>query len=401
MLENTQEIIHRDGWYEDHTSIEENEQDEDEVDGFIEFNITASPNDFNIASIFSYMDKGFFKIPGFQRNYVWDLKRASKLIESILLGIPIPQIFLYEQEKNTYLVIDGQQRLMTIYYFIKGRFPRTDKRSELRKIFDTEGKIPDNIIADDQYFRNFNLQFSEDLPGKKNKLSGYNYKTLGDLQATFDFRTIRNIVVKQNYPDSDDSSIFELFNRLNTGGVNLKPQEIRTSLYHSNFYEMLYKINLNDTWRRLIKLDNPDLHMKDVEILLRIFALLVKGSQYKPSMTRFLNGFSKDVASFSPEKINYFESLFYTLMDGCHNLEDNAFDGKSGKFSFTLFESFVYAVCKDAYHDNTPLLVKSPNELIQAMKDDQNILEASQSNTASKANVDKRLLRAYTLYQEF
>ncbi|MGQ4133778.1 DUF262 domain-containing protein, partial [Escherichia coli] len=97
-------------------------------------------------------------MPNFQRHYVWDIKRASKLIESLLIGLPIPQIFLYEQDKNEFLVIDGQQRLMTLYYFVNGVFPRKEKRSELRKIFEDNGNIPENILHNDEYFTKFNLK---------------------------------------------------------------------------------------------------------------------------------------------------------------------------------------------------------------------------------------------------
>jgi hypothetical protein len=91
-----------------------------------EYEVTASPNDFNLSTLVSFIESGAIKIPGFQRNYVWDLKRASKLIESIIIGLPIPQIFLYEEGRNSFLVIDGQQRLMSLYYFWKGRFPRKE-----------------------------------------------------------------------------------------------------------------------------------------------------------------------------------------------------------------------------------------------------------------------------------
>jgi uncharacterized protein with ParB-like and HNH nuclease domain len=89
-----------------------------------EYDITAAPNDFNVLTINSFLELGAVRIPGFQRNYVWDLGRASKLIESLILGLPVPQVFLYEVERNRFLVIDGQQRLMSIYYFVKQRFPR-------------------------------------------------------------------------------------------------------------------------------------------------------------------------------------------------------------------------------------------------------------------------------------
>src|SRR5258708_438325 len=80
---------------------------EDVDASFKEYDITSSPNDFNIRTIVDFIEAGPFQIPGFQRNYVWDRKRASKLIESLLIGLPVPQIFLYEEDRNQFLVIDG------------------------------------------------------------------------------------------------------------------------------------------------------------------------------------------------------------------------------------------------------------------------------------------------------
>lgn len=80
------------------------------------FQLTTTPNDFNISTIISFLDAGIFKIPDFQRNYVWDINKASRLIESLLIGLPIPQMFLYEKSRNEFYVIDGQQRLMSIYF---------------------------------------------------------------------------------------------------------------------------------------------------------------------------------------------------------------------------------------------------------------------------------------------
>ncbi len=112
---------------------EDDAQDED-LFSIKEYDITTSPNDFNIKTMFDFIESGAVIIPGFQRNYVWDIKRSSKLIESIIIGLPVPQIFLYEEARNRFLVIDGQQRLMSIYYFIKQQFPRNEKRIELRHI---------------------------------------------------------------------------------------------------------------------------------------------------------------------------------------------------------------------------------------------------------------------------
>ena len=129
--------------------------------GVTQYDISIIPNDFNITTIFNLIDSGRIEMPIFQRNYIWDKKRASKFIESLVLGLPIPQIFLYQKERNKFLVIDGQQRLLSVYYFIKQRFPLSEKRAELRKIFDMNGGIPDSILYDDAYFQDFKLQFAK------------------------------------------------------------------------------------------------------------------------------------------------------------------------------------------------------------------------------------------------
>ncbi len=263
-------------WYEDSSETEEVEYP------LHEYELTSSPNDFNIITLFNFIESGTVRIPGFQRNYVWDIRRASKLIESVVTGLPIPQIFLYEEGRNKFLVIDGQQRLMSIYYFIKQRFPKKEKRTELRQIFDEHGRIPDEIFDDDDYFTKFTLKLPEQLPNQRNKFNGLTYSNLGDYRSAFDLRPIRSVIVKQVSPKDDDSAIYEIFNRLNSGGVNLRPQEIRMSLYHSDFYDMLYRVNTNKSWRRLTGLMEPDLHMKDIEFLLRGFAMLVWGTNTTP-----------------------------------------------------------------------------------------------------------------------
>src|SRR5258706_733455 len=263
-------------WFEDYAD----EEEEFQID---EYDLTATPNDFNVLTINNFIESGAVKIPGFQRNYVWDAVRASKLIESLILGLPVPQIFLYEEARNKFLVIDGQQRLMSIYYFIKQRFPRKERRVELRTIFDSNGGIPDSILHDDSYFSNFKLSLPEKLPNQPNKFKGLNYSTLSDYRTQFDLRPIRNVIVKPNKSNGDgsDDSMFEIFNRLNSGGINLTPQEIRSSLYHSKFYEMLSRLNTLPESRRILQMPELDLHMKDVEILVRGFAILVDGQNYK------------------------------------------------------------------------------------------------------------------------
>lgn len=359
---------------------------------FSEYDISASPNDFNIKTIFDFIKSGIVKIPGFQRNYVWDIKRASKLIESIIIGIPIPQIFLYEESKNKFLLIDGQQRLMTIYYFMKKRFPKKEMRFELRQIFFAEGDIPEEILHDNKYFSDFNLTLPEQLPQRPNRLNKLNYATLGEeLQTTFDLRTIRNIIIKQNFPKDDDSVVYEIFNRLNTGGVNLKPQEIRGSLYHSEFYTLLYKLNLNSDWRKLTGQETPDIHMKDIEILLRGFAMLTEYKVYKPSMTKFLNQFSKKSKQIPVENINYLGELFENFVKTIIAVSEKALISKSGRFNISIFEAVLVACCEDTFATKERGVLVPTEEALNQLKEDPEFIQITQRDTASTSNVKARI----------
>ncbi len=376
---------------------EGDDENQEQDISFTEYDISVSPNDFNVSTIDSYINKGIFEIPGFQRNYVWDKKRASKLIESLLIGIPIPQLFLYEQVKNHFLVIDGQQRLLTIYFFKQRRFPKMEKRIELRKIFKDNNVYPEHILANNEYFEDFNLSLPEIQPGKTNKFNKLNYSTLSeDDRNTFDLRTIRNIIIKQNTPNDGDSVIFEIFNRLNSGGVNLKPQEIRTSLYHSKFYEMLYRINLDTNWRKLTPNPTPDLNMKDVEIILRGFAMLVNHNNYKPAMAKFLNTFSSQVKKFTEEDINYFENLFKAFVDYVVNINSKIFFNND-RFNIAIYESIFVALVEDAYKNKNYNIKTTTIEKVRELQGDVNFIKSSQQSTTSTANVGLRIGKAKEL----
>lgn len=369
--------------------------DSSEDISFTEYDISASPNDFNIKTLFDFIKSGVVKIPGFQRNYVWDIKRASKLIESIIIGIPIPQIFLYEEAKNKFTVIDGQQRYMTIYYFMNKRFPKNERRQELRMIFDQNKGIPESILNNNDYFTDFNLTLPTTQPNQKNKFNGLNYFTLDEEdQTSFELRTIRNIIIKQNAPDDEHSVVFEIFNRLNSGGVNLKPQEIRTSLFHSSFYDMLYRINLDTKWRQLTPSSTPDLNMKDVEILLRGYAMLIDGASYKPSMTKFLNKFSLHAKTLPEQNIKYLEDLFLKFSEKAFSGEGKIFHSKTGKFNISVFESIFVATCSSAFEKKTLDISNIDLEKVALLKEDGGFIDATQSNTASEKNVTYRLQRA-------
>jgi uncharacterized protein with ParB-like and HNH nuclease domain len=379
-----------------HFDSEETKDNEDTQ--INEYDLTSTPNDFNILTINSFLDSGAIVIPGFQRNYVWDIKRASKLIESIILGLPVPQVFLYEEKRNKFLVIDGQQRLLTIFYFIKQRFPRKDKRTQLRKIFIEHGSIPDDVLHNDDYFTSFKLSLPKKSNGDENIFNKMSYKTLMDFKTQFELRPLRNIIVKQNYPTNDNSSVYEIFNRLNSGGMNLRPQEIRSSLYHSKFIELIHRLNLNESWRRVIRLEDPDLHMKDVELLFRGFSFMLDGLNYKPSLASFLNKFAQKAKEYDIEKISYLEKLFVSLIENIIHFPTDAFiNPKTKRFNTFLFESLLYCVGRK-YADSSLLVTNHINyDTILTLSQDAEFLSSSIAGTTNSDSVEKRFERAIAI----
>ena len=312
----------------------------------VSYDISVIPNDFNVMTINSLIESGVISMPVFQRNYVWDRKRASRFIESLILGLPIPQIFLYQKERNQYSVIDGQQRLMTIYFFVKQRFPRTGKRAFLRKVFDEYGSIPDNILSDNQYFQDFRLQFAKQENGSPHPLNNKKYHTLDASQrSSFELMPIRCMSIRQNKPD-DTGSIYEIFSRLNTGGLNLSPQEIRGCLYNSRFYSMLYNLNLDEKWRKLVGKEAEDDKFRDVEILLRSFALLYEHETYSGSMIQFLNRFSKKAQKFDEDETNGNEKLFHDFLTICEPIDNKYFLSQTGSFNVSLFDAVFVAIAE-------------------------------------------------------
>jgi hypothetical protein len=315
------------------------EVDEVEVD---EFDIVSSPNDWNYSTIVNFIESGAMKIPAFQRNYVWDKKRASKLIESLLIGLPVPQVFLYEESRNNFIVIDGQQRLLTLYFYAKGRFPKPKIRGELRSNLGA-GLLDDSFLDDDQYFEPFKLTLAKSPSGKPNRYNGLTYRGLKVERTNLDLRTIRNIVVKQTRPEGD-SAVFEIFSRLNTGGVNLSPQEIRASLYHSVLFNHVLDLNVHPVWRRIVGQTSPDARMRDTEFLLRGLALARGLEIFAGSMSNFINGFCIQAQKYTVGQADDAVDDLTNFIDLFEEQSSELFmRGQGSKFSGVLFESFFAA----------------------------------------------------------
>ncbi|VEF00219.1 DUF262 domain-containing protein [Neisseria canis] len=392
--------------------LENDEQDNSENLYPVEnFKLTTTPNDFNISTIISFLDAGIFKIPDFQRNYVWDINKASRLIESLLIGLPIPQMFLYEKARNEFYVIDGQQRLMSIYFFVKGRFPKPQARILLKSNHDEKKFIKESFINEDDYFTNFSLKLDSKNNPNQNKFHNKNYQTLdNEDKITLDLATIRNMVIKPaQESDENVQAMFEIFNRLNSGGMNLNNQEIRMSLYNSIFMRELIELNKNSIWKKLIKKTEADLRLKDVETILRLFGMLLTGYnslidkiEYQNSIIGFLNNFANASKKFKQDEIQLLSKIWSKFMEECKSLDSVDFsfsNDLNSKLSITIFESVFYGCCRDAYEQKNLALIKVTKQYVEELKNDHEFKLAATGKTTSKSNVTDRLKRAYEKFQ--
>ena len=369
-------------------SINENEEIDENTIPLYE--IDTAPNDFNLLSYKEFIERGIFILPNFQRNYVWDMRRASKLIESLIMGLPIPQIFLFADEQNNqekHIIIDGQQRLLSIIFFMKGRFPRDSKRIELRKqMFKNDETIDEDFLNNNEYCRDFKLNLTGNL-----NLNGKSYEELDtNIKNKFDLRTLRAIFIKQSKPKNTESeyasSMYEIFHRLNTGGMNLLPQEIRNTMISSDFYQLLEDLNDNETWRKILDKKNPDKYQKDKEIILRCIALSRNFDLYGSSMITFLNNFAEKTKEINKEELNVIKAKFEDLMRKIENVykEYNKdfkifFNEKNKKFHLIVFDAFFVA----CYGNDT---IKITKEKIEKIK---NIIKEDPNTNSIKYRINK------------
>ena len=241
---------------EDDLLIEDTEPADDDQPQDIRYEIASFPTDFTVRVMYEKWKSGQLVIPPYQRRYVWNLPQASRLIESFLLGLPIPQVFLYRQHSDPELhVVDGHQRLATIAHFYSGQFSQT---------------------------RIFRLQ------GVNANWDGKTYAELSeDDRLSLDDATLRSIVIRQIQPN-DHSSVYQIFERLNTGGTQLSPMEIRRAMFREKANSLLEGLNNNSDWRALIGRSEPDPRFRDVELALRVLALAHGWRNYGKPMKTFI-----------------------------------------------------------------------------------------------------------------
>lgn len=327
------------------------------------YEVITYPADFTLEGLVSKYKKGSMTVPGFQRNYVWNIKQASRLIESFLLGLPVPAIFLFTDEvNNEQLVIDGQQRLMSVVYFFDGYFGEADKGGR-RKVFKLTGL---------------------------NEKSPYNEKTYIELedsdQAAFNKlndSVLRAFVVKQLTPNGN-TSVYHIFERLNTGGTQLVGQEIRNCVYHGEFNNLLCELNKYENWRKIFGSTPAHKRQKDVELILRFFSFYGNGDNYERPIKDFMSNFMSKNQHLDDEKSQEFERLFkYTCDKVIEILGEKPFHIWSG-LNVAVFDSTFTTLAKFGFKNDL-------KERFSALKKDEDFVKGVRGATADDSIVELRM----------
>ena len=241
--------------------------------------VSSQPNDWNISTLRDKFERGQVDLqPHYQRQYVWELKPElpSRLVESLLLEIPVPPIYFGKMPGGRLEVIDGQQRLTTLIKFVRNEFA-------LQK-----------------------LQRMGTLNGKKFKdLSGEQQEKVLDAP-------IRSIVIDAG---NNQNLRYEVFERLNRGSMGLNEQELRNCVYRGPFCDLLGELEKDTTWRRIKGGDQPEFRFVEREMILRFFAFANRLNEYKGKLKSFLNDYMGKYAPQGEADIQSQATMFRQAMN--------------------------------------------------------------------------------------
>lgn len=348
-------------------------ENDEEYDLSAKRTIFTDQGDPEVDSLHKRYLKGRLNVqPGFQRQFVWDKVKSSRLIESALLDIPIPIIYLSEEKDGKDNVIDGQQRLTAFFSFIDGKFP------------------------DSSDFKLSGLNVFTELNGKKfNELSE-------DIQDKIMTYKIRVIKFKK---ESDNDLQFEIFARLNTGAVPLNDQELRNCVYRGRFNELLKELSQEQDYKYLLGISKPEKRMRDVELVLRFASFyFISYLDYNAPIKRFLNSTMETYQHISLDDEIKLKNAFKNSISIIRNLlGTNAFrryykgtvKDKNGKwekqqFNVSLFDILMYSFSKEDKNSVFQNLDRIREALIDLMTTDQDFIDSIELSTSSKKMVTIR-----------
>jgi len=329
----------------------------------IQYEITSFGADYDVEGLVNRLNRDDIYIPSFQRAFIWSPREASRFIESLLLGLPVPGIFLArDSESKRLFVIDGQQRLKTLQFFYNGYF---------------------NPKPNDKTKRIFRLVFVHP------ELEGKTYETLNENdRVMLNDSIIHSTIVKQESPKDDDTSIYHIFERINTAGRKLAPQQIRVAIYQGSLIENIHKLNEYESWRNIF--GNESLTLKDQELILRFIALFFGGNNYRHPMNEFLNRFSNKYREPDESFLREMDRLFKITIDSIYDsIGEKAFRLEKG-INAAVFDSVMVGLARriSSHYDVDPKALKIA---YQKLMTDHEYLEAISQSTSDAKNVYFRL----------
>lgn len=327
-----------------------NEDDDSEIvpyQNVRERKVIIQPYDYAVRTLMDMIVDGDLKLdPDYQRRYKWDDGKASRFIESISLNIPVPVIYLAEELDGSFSVIDGQQRLTSLFRFMRG--------AELNDVFPDSSLEPLTVNS---------LKIHKEL----------NEKTYLDLsseqKSSISKRPIRCIVVLS---ESDETLKFEVFERLNTGSASLSEQEIRNCIYRGPFNKKIKQLAEYHKFKELISLPEQEIKsMKDVELVLRFLAYSEFTSQagYSDNYTEYLNMFMERYKNTTEEQLLRFENKFKKTVDLIYAAlgPGKAFRKPSDRNVVTS-TSFAHTKINGAIYDSQMVAVSKIDERTEATR---------------------------------
>ena len=344
-------------------------EEEDSESSPPEYRISCNPADLTLESLHSRWMSKELLIPGFQRKFVWKQPQSSKLIESFLHGLPVPSIFLYRERDEKHSVIDGQQRLKSVFYFFEGLFGE-ENVVQKRTVFRLKGLHKDSRFVNKTY-----TELSE--PDQRRLRNS----------------VLRAFIIDQLDPD-DNTSIFHIFERLNTGGTQLKPQEVRNCVYWGEFNNAIIDMNMDHNWRLLMGRSGPDSRLKDVELVLRFFALRDDLDTYDRPMKDFLSSYMRrhrnPPPAFVTDHLHLFQSTSKALVS---NLGPRAFHILAG-LNVAVLDSVAVAFSK-----HLPSISSDVKKRFEHLVQDKDYRDLVTGPTADVSNVRDRMKTAeHTLF---
>ncbi len=363
------------------TPLEEEIEDRDVQAG--RNNIFTDQGDPEIDSLYKKYKKGKLEVqPDFQRQFVWDQKKSSRLIESALLNIPLPVVYISQGKDGKEYVVDGQQRLTSFFSFIDGKFP--------------DGKI-------------FNLSGLKVFP----EYNGKQFKEIKEEdQDKVRCCKIRTITFRK---ESDEKVKFEIFERLNTGAVSLNDQELRNCIYRGKYNQLLKRLAQNAEFRSLMGITKPETRMKDVELVLRFSAFFHQTYlKYKPPMKSFLNYEMEKYQHISDSDGEALETTFKNSVQIVKSLlGKNAFkryykgstSDPNGSWEPTKFNTSLYDILMGSSEmANKPQIYKKLDAIREAfiylMTSDQEFIDSIELSTSASSAVTTRFDKWRTTLQE-